>query len=50
METSEEAEGLVLPNQRKIGYGDLCGDCWELGGKVGMFSGDRLRWCPRRRY
>jgi hypothetical protein len=41
------AEGFVWPNQRKTGYGGLWGDLRELGGSVGMLSGDKWRLTGR---
>jgi hypothetical protein len=41
------AEGVVWPNQRKTGYGGLWGDLRELGGSVGMLSGDKRRLTGR---
>lgn len=43
IEKSGVAEGLVWPYHRKTGYGDLWGDCCELGGGAGMSTGDRVR-------
>jgi hypothetical protein len=41
-------EGLAWPHQRKTGCGDLSwGDCRELGGSAGMFSGVKLRFVGR---
>ena len=37
----EEEEGFEWPNQRKTGCGGLWGDLRELGGGVGMMSGDK---------
>ena len=39
----EEEEGFEWPNQRKTGCGGLWGDLRELGGGVGMMSGDKWR-------
>jgi hypothetical protein len=43
----EAAEEFVWPNQRKTGCGGLWGDFCELGGGVGMLSGDKWRLTGR---
>ena len=42
-----ETRGVGWPNQRKTGYGGLCGDFCEFGGGVGMSSGEKMRLMGR---